>query len=150
MVRRLIPYFLFKEVLRDYLFSAIKGIETTHSAFTDFRIQSIRDIKFTGQTIYLEQLLNEEFDPGGFGIYITTINVNQFTYLYRKTEAKPLYLFRKSELQPATYLINKLEYGFLVDFIVFVPVALSFDQNQMKALILKYKLAGKRYKIETY
>ena len=64
MVQRLIPYFLFKEVLRDYLFSAIKGIETTHSAFTDFRIQSIRDIKFTGQTIYLEQLLTKSSTRG--------------------------------------------------------------------------------------
>jgi len=151
MVKRLVPYFLYKETLRDYLFAAIKGLETTHGVFKDFRTQSIRDLQFTGQTIYLEHILNDEFDPGTRGIYIDTINVNQFNYLFRKIEGKtPLYLFRKSEGAPLYYGIRKSEYGFLVDFIVYVPVAVVFDSNQMKALINKYKLAGKRYKIETY
>jgi hypothetical protein len=33
----------------------------------------------------------------------------------------------------------------MVDFIVWVPVGLSYDKNEMKALIDIYKLAGKRY-----
>ncbi|HMQ77105.1 MAG TPA: hypothetical protein PKE21_13890 [Flavobacteriales bacterium] len=47
-------------------------------------------------------------------------------------------------------LINKLESLQAVDFIVWVPVLLPFDVPEMRALINRYKAAGKRYKIMTY
>jgi len=48
------------------------------------------------------------------------------------------------------YLKNESEYIPSYDFIVWVPVAVVFDVNQMKALINTYKLAGKIYSIQTY
>jgi hypothetical protein len=37
-----------------------------------------------------------------------------------------------------------------IDFIVFVPQSLSYDERRMKALVKMYKLAGKRFTIQTY
>lgn len=48
------------------------------------------------------------------------------------------------------YLENKSEQAGQLDFIVMVPVALSFDINEMKGIVNFYKLAGKRYSIQTY
>jgi hypothetical protein len=150
LIQIIVPYFLFKEKLRDYLFAATKGLETVHGFFKTFRIKSIKDLQFTGQLVYLEHILNDDFDNGVRGIYIINVNVNQFNFVYRKIENKPVYLSRKSEGATPFYLSRRAEYGFIVDFIVNVPIAVVFDSNQMKALINKYKLAGKRYKIETY
>lgn len=48
------------------------------------------------------------------------------------------------------YLINRNESGNLFDFIVMVPIALVYDENEMRALVNTYKLAGKSYTIQTY
>lgn len=48
------------------------------------------------------------------------------------------------------YLINKGEALQPTDFIVWVPVALVFDINELRALVNRYKLAGKRYTVQTY
>ncbi len=45
---------------------------------------------------------------------------------------------------------NLIEYQSAFDFIVMVPVAVTFDTNEMKALVNYYKCAGKRYTIETF
>lgn len=52
---------------------------------------------------------------------------------------------------PRRYLYNKTEYyGGGDSFIVFVPAGVIFDTSEMKALINRYKLAGKTYSIQTY
>jgi hypothetical protein len=45
---------------------------------------------------------------------------------------------------------NIAEYQAAMDFIVYVPVAVTFNESEMKAVINFYKLAGKRYTIQTY
>lgn len=45
---------------------------------------------------------------------------------------------------------NLDEYSSLYDYIVMVPVAVTFDLNEMKALINKYNAGGMRYTIQTY
>lgn len=54
--------------------------------------------------------------------------------------------FHKKKL----YMKNKAQYLLSYDFIVMVPAALVFDINEMKAQVNFYKLAGKRYTIQTY
>jgi hypothetical protein len=48
------------------------------------------------------------------------------------------------------YLKNITEYQLQYDFIVMVPSSVVFDQNEMKGYVNYYKLAGKRYTIQTY
>jgi hypothetical protein len=48
------------------------------------------------------------------------------------------------------YLRQKSEFLTNFNFIVWVPVAVTFSTNEMKALINKYKIAGKTYLIKTY
>jgi hypothetical protein len=49
-----------------------------------------------------------------------------------------------------TYIRRKGESYLAYDFIVWVPVALVFDMNEMRALINRYVQAGKRYSIQTF
>ena len=48
------------------------------------------------------------------------------------------------------YLINKNEAGNSFDFIIHVPVGVTFDTAELRALVDRFKLAGKRYTIITY
>lgn len=48
------------------------------------------------------------------------------------------------------YLRTKADFFNAINFIVYVPVAVTFDINEMKAIILYYKQAGKNYLIITY
>lgn len=48
------------------------------------------------------------------------------------------------------YLKNKGEGQILYDFIIWVPAALVFDENELRALVAIYKMAGKRYTIMTF
>lgn len=51
--------------------------------------------------------------------------------------------------KPRFYLHNVGDYG-SKGFIVYVPVAVTYDEYQMRALIERYKLAGMYYEIQTY
>jgi hypothetical protein len=48
------------------------------------------------------------------------------------------------------YIRQRAEFGGSISFIVYVPIALVFDINKMKAIINYYKLAGRGYLIQTY
>lgn len=52
--------------------------------------------------------------------------------------------------EPWPYLKNRAEGWLVVDFIVWVPIELSYDDQLMRALMIRYKQAGKRFQIMTY
>ncbi len=110
-------------------------------------------MQHSGQVIYLEKVLNEWFNIEGYNpdlhreskkVFITDAFVAKRTYIYQTHEQKPVYLGK-------TYLYNEndltAEY---YDFIVNIPKELTYAENEIKALINYYKLAGKKYKIERY
>ncbi|MDB9498562.1 hypothetical protein [Nodularia spumigena] len=49
-----------------------------------------------------------------------------------------------------TYLLNQSEYALVYDFIVMVPAAINFSIPEMQAIVTYYKLAGKRFTIQTF
>lgn len=48
------------------------------------------------------------------------------------------------------YLYRKSEYASGLDFIVWVPVALTINTDQLKVMVNYYKFADKQYTIQTY
>jgi len=48
------------------------------------------------------------------------------------------------------YIYKKTEYSSLLDFIVWVPVALTINTDQLKVMVNYYKFADKQYTIQTY
>ncbi len=49
-----------------------------------------------------------------------------------------------------TYLYNTAELMTLNDFIVYVPVSVTATQTDVRAIVNRYKVAGKLYTIQTY
>jgi hypothetical protein len=69
-------------------------------------------------------------------------------FIFQEAELKPLPLFLDSENQPK-YLYSEGEAGnALNDFVVLVPLTLSFNEAEMKALLDNYKEFGTYYSIQ--
>ncbi|CAN5437591.1 hypothetical protein BH09BAC1_BH09BAC1_05080 [soil metagenome] len=155
-----------KAKLIAWLTAGMKAVAELYFAFLLFRAATLYKLSFTGQIIYLEKLLNDQFNNGypaytnglPTGIYISDPSTFIFpTYLWHKIEQRPkLYLYHKSEGKPPAYLYHRAELNSQYDFIVNVPFQLGNVVTDLvllariKAWINIYRIAGNRYKIVNY
>lgn len=116
-----------------------------------FRQSTLYKLGITPQVVYLEKMLNDRYDATLRRIYILDGQEYNPLYIYTQLELKPVWLYTKSEVgKPRVDLFTAGEVGqFTFDFVVYVPVAISFDVNEMSSLLNTYKLAGKIYDIQT-
>ena len=100
--------------------------------------------------IYLEKVLNEYLQIATYNpsshiatrqIYIIDTAQAPKTYIYQTEENQPLYL--------GTVYLDR-EVTTTADFIIKIPSSVSFDELKLRAVVNFYKLAGKKYIIETY
>lgn len=151
LIKRLLPIALRQPKFIDWLMTAFKGLRDIYSEFIQFRNDTTYWLYFNGQIIYLEHVLNDQFDPVNRGIYIENLADIQYDYLYNAIEQRtPVYLDNKSENKPPDYFVNQSEYDNHITFIVWVPATVTFNINKMKAIVNKYRIAGKTYQIQTY
>jgi hypothetical protein len=115
-----------------------------------FRSSVLYKLTITPQVVYLEKMLNDRFDSALKRIYILDGLSYNATYLYTKPESKPQHAYTKPEANPLTLFTAGETTQFSFDFVVFVPVAVTFDVDEMKSLLNSYKLAGKYYSIQTF
>jgi len=151
IIQLMLPPFLRKPKNIEWLKALVKPVIDLYIIFYAYRTQTLYSLCITGQVIYLEKLLNDKFNNGNVGIYIADGSYNNAPFLYNTAEARPdTFIYKTSEGKPDLFLYNTAEYMIGNDFIVMVPVAITFDSNEMKSLINLYKLAGKQYSIQTY
>jgi hypothetical protein len=141
-------------------------VELSPSFFTDERFEAFNsafakplqvladktlyEMQHDSRVIYLEKMLNEYFEVATYNpnshiatrqIYIVDTPQVPKTYIYQPEENQPLYLGE-------VYLDR--DNVTTADFIVKIPIAIEFDEPRLRAVIDFYKLAGKKYIIETY
>lgn len=130
------------------VFGLIIAVMQVFQNLMRWRRQLLYELKITGQVCYLELMLNDRFDSTQRRIYITNPVIYNPTYVYQEAELRPVEVRQESEGQPV-YLFAEGEVGnTAVDFIVWVPFSIVFDINEMSSLLNKFKMAGKRYKIQ--
>lgn len=129
-----------------FLNAALKPARTQLSAFYAFFDAVEYELTFTGQVIYLEHVLNNEFDPTLRRIYITDSDQLNDTYLFNVVEGnETTYAFNASESADPLYLTNQSETVAQADFAVNVPIGLVYDLPSMLFYINKYRIAPKRF-----
>lgn len=103
---------------------------------------------YTGQVAHLEYVLNQEFDPIDRLIYYRDVIGPDDLYLYNASEMnEKTFVYNKAEAAAPLYLFNSVEADLYPSFEIVVPIGLSYSLVAMKALIDKYKVAGKTYQI---
>lgn len=155
IVKDLIPVKIRGQVLVESIKAMLQPLQIVNNQFAALGKKIRYDLSFTGQVIYLEHLLNDVFDSTLRRIYITdsnTVQIGDFFVFYQNENQPSDYVYYEGEGVDTPYLQFESETVSNVDFIVFVPIALFNIQTEatLKALINKYKIAGKRYKIETF
>ena len=101
--------------------------------------------------IYLEKVLNEYLQIATYNplshlatrqVYIEDAPQAIKNYIYQPEENSPVYL-------GTVYLDREVDLD-QYHFIIKIPVSISFNEARLRAIVDFYKLAGKRYLIETY
>jgi hypothetical protein len=147
----LTPWFLRELRSLAFIYSLIKPLKDLNVIFNSYRTNTLYNLQFTSQTIYLEHYLNDQFDPINRAIFITTIDLVTITFIGRYFE--PIYNiieYNNIEGQLNPFVYNNAEQSALPNFIVNVPAALSFNSDEMKEKINFYNQSGKTYLITTF
>ena len=132
-----------------WLLALVTPIIFLYGDFKRFRTAKKYQLLITPQVCYLEKMLNDAFD---FTLRrITIVDAVWFpaTNIFQELELKPLALYTEIEALPLILYTEGEAGDFQDDFVVEVPISLVFNQDQMKATINNYKLAGTKYKIQT-
>jgi len=151
IVYNLTPFFLRSEKNLAYIYALVKPLKDLNVIFNSYRTNTLYNLQFTSQTIYLEHFLNDQFDPIGRGIYIETLDELDFIFIFNLVESKPAYyLYNKAEAEPPIYFKNNTELINEINFTIFVPVGVSFNSDVLSGKVDFYNQAGKNYTIQTY
>jgi hypothetical protein len=139
--------------LRAFLRVLLLPFQFVGDVLEAYLLEKRNKLRYDGRVIYLEHVLNNQFDNVERRIYITdaTLSNTNPPVLYRKSEGQPsVVLYRKGEQLPSIRLYRNSEISTL-DFTIFVPSAVlnSITKHQIRVLVNYYKIAGKRFDIQS-
>lgn len=153
----LLPVRLRKPVTVAWLSALSKPITDMYARFWANRAANTLTLQYNSQVVYLQAVLNNEFDHALRRIYITDGSFADPLYVYLAAETNPLWLGLASEAGTTFYpsprwLYTHAEAIFsMYNFIVHVPADVLYDEVRFRALIDKYRLPSKgTYAIVTF
>ena len=147
LARQLLTPVISKASHLEWVRVLISPVAYVNAIFVAYRAELIKRLQYNGQTIILENLLNDIFQPSDREIYIETLDDRLAQlYLYQTSEQEPPeYVHQTGEAPPLYVFQNGEQLAVGYDFIVWVPDGLlnAEEQARLKAVTRRYKLAGK-------
>ena len=139
----------------DWVESFLQGLQFINDMFGACAQETKYLMSLTGQVIYLEHYLNDLFDPDLRRIYIDDGSLTLPPYLFNIVDNNlPVwYLYNIADGEPPFYLYNQEDFATGGEFIVFVPSAIVLTDlliAQIKAAVNRYRMAGARFKIQSF
>ena len=143
LVVQLMPTFLRQPRMIAFISLFSAELTKLHNAWLIKKSQDEIWLQHNSQVCKLRKILNDEFDDIERRIKITDGQLYDRQYIYTIGEKKPKYLGKIFIRQNTDYADTG------IDFFVIVPTNINIEQNKYKleALINRYRLASKRYKI---
>lgn len=121
-----------------------------HNTLLRYREAKLYQLTITPQVCFLERMLNDRFDYSQRRIYIMDADWHLPIFLFQENELKPVSVFKENESKPTPLYTEGESGSALNDFVVMVPLAISFSEAEMRSLIDSYKLFGTLYTIQTF
>lgn len=135
LVSQYVPPLLRKPKLLSFLYTLFAPLVSFHEEVKSFVEQQRKEAAATGQTIWLEELLNDHFDPEKRRIYVAHQMLN-YTYKYTFVEQGNNYKYKQAE-SIAIYKYFSYEVNSALpdnaDFMVVAPPSVS-------SYLYKYKV----------
>jgi hypothetical protein len=143
----LLPSLLRKPRMVAWITSLLSPVDYLYQQFLSYRLATLQELAYNGQTALLEKALNDKLDPNLRRIVIR----NSTVYL------DPLYINFKREAQPPIYATSRAagrplyphqasEFANQVGFTVYAP-GLNDKDYQLNILIQRFKIALVSYRI---
>lgn len=151
LVVLLLPTFLRRNALIDFVYSAVSPVASLHQQFKTFMAETKYKLSHNGQHCHLRGMLNDAFDPIQRRITLSDVAGNHEPFLlYWRSENKAKRIYRRD--QGKEMILNRRGFGGTdsFDFVINVPNELNLsadDITRLKALTDTYKLVSKRYQI---
>lgn len=151
---KLIRYFLPRDWLEithiSFLASLITPVETLRKDFLTFRNQINYRLSHNSQVVYLQKVLNDQYDSELRRIYINNGVFIGPLYAYKESDNRPFFLGTQI-IYKETELV-----GGDADFIVIFPkelrpanaITIQGYLSDIKATVNEYKLASKTFSIQ--
>ena len=154
IIKLLLPVGLRKEAMVAYLNAMLRPLKNLYNTFSSYRLNVLIKITHTGQVMYLEHLLNQEFNTLSNTIYISDSDNDRIDdYLYNAGDGQtPMYLYNAFETETPEYIYNGVEYNAIDDFIINIPDSIDPlpTTTEVRRLVERYRQAGKQYSINYY
>lgn len=155
---RNLPTFLRRTKIREWMHVLLKPGKTLYDDFKAFVTNISDEMSYNGQKIMMEYMLNKKYPAANGYIYIENLNNRlnrRYIFKREELEAAKTYIYPRSEFNALdddkkVYISQRGELFSVINFIVWVPDILVFDQNTMKALVSKYTLLDKNFAIQTF
>lgn len=150
LIRQLLPARLMNSILVAYLDALVTPIDGLYSQFLLRREAHLYDLTISPQVCFMEKALNDRFDSSARRIYISPGIHREQIYIF--TDAENINTDIRSEVENSNkyiYTISESGIGG-ADFIINIPVNLRYGIPEIRALVDRYKLAGKTYYINRY
>lgn len=154
-----VPVEVRKPAMVKWMQALLKPLKDLHAVYESYRIGTLKRMRYNGQTIVLENLINDLYDPVQRRFEIDTIYDELApVYIYAKSENSAInnqqiylhttqaYINDTQQLLKKVYLNRHEELGRLYDFVVKTPDSFTSPTAiiKLKATVNYYRLAGKR------
>lgn len=147
---RFVLFFLPKSLQNNLLVTLVNSfilpLKTNYKAFLNFKREAEYKVKHNGQTVYLQKMLNDQFDPYLRRIKVENITPKQPFWVFYQEESKAFFVYNIED-SISLFIYNAQDYYNEFDFKVIIPTVLLVSQSQMQAQINYYKLFSKNYEI---
>lgn len=153
---QLMPTFLRKPKHIAWLLLFTTEIQDIYQTWLQKRKSDLVWLNHNSQVYLVEKILNDEFDNIDRRIKILDGVLYEPFYVWTIGENQPLVVYNYLETQPDdvddVYLFQNDDYDGGVDFYVGLPYQMNIDalSIQINAIIKRYKLASKRFKLINY
>ncbi len=143
-----LPTFLRGLINTAWLQALAQPIKKLHEVFKSFVTEIDERLKWNGQTIFLQELLELRY---GEGIVIKNQNLNARPfYVFGSADNRNPQVFEVGDKRnPVANVVNHFD-PLAVDFIIEIPADILLEDHEydeMAALVKEYKLYSKRFKI---
>lgn len=147
-----LPTFFRKPIIQSILRAGIRPIFDIQREFASLREKASYKIKHNGQICYLCAALNDDFDTLLRRIKIVDAPRYEHSIFYPREDKKAVSFIEREKNNPVIFFDRALIGSELIDFIVQVPKEILSDKQteiQLRSLVNAYKLASKRYILNT-
>lgn len=156
LVVQLMPTFLRKPRHISFLMLFSTEIQDVYNNWKEKRKRDLIWLNHNSQVFLIEKILNDEFDNLDRRIRILDSVLYEPQYVWTLGENNPMILYKLNEMQPSDvediYIWQDNDYDGGVDFYVALPYQMNVEALtiQISAVLKRYKLASKRFKLINY